>query len=455
MKKFSCFLFVFAAVFFAASAAVAAPKANGAEKLPKYIILFIGDGMSTPQRMLAEEFLRKSGKPGLAMNHMPYHCSTRSGSANSIVTDSAASGTAIACGTKTANGRIGVDASGKVRLQSAAEVARDKKWKVGIISTMTINHATPASFYGHRAKRQMYYELGIDLIESGFDFFAGGGIARGKNKEGADLYALARKKGYKTIVGDKKAFLALKPGCGKVIYSDMPGYMTLTIDAPQKAGTLAEMTAKGLELLKNPKGFFLMVEGGAIDTCGHANDPAGNLQETLELDKAVKVALNFAAKHPAETLIVVTGDHETGGMSLGCSSTGYALYPERLLAQKISAARFHALMKETRAKNKALTFADAQKMLTANFGFKFSGDVKKDPMVVTTAQKQLLADGFKAKRLAYAARTVMSQKAGVGWTTGSHTALPILTTATGVQAHRFSGYIENTDISRIIKSFIR
>ena len=112
-------------------------------------------------------------------------------------------------------------------------------------------------------------------------------------------------------------------------------------------------------------------------------------------------------------------------------------------------------MKKARGKNKALTFADTHKMLTEYFGFKFSGDVKKDPMVLTSAQKQLLADGFKKKRLAYAARTVMSQKAGVGWTTGSHTALPILTTAAGVQAQRFSGYIENTDIAKILKSLIR
>ena len=454
MKKIMCLLFVFAAFVFS-SCAAPCPPVKTAEKLPKYIILFIGDGMSSPQRMLAEEYLRKSGKPGLAMNHMPWHSSVRSASANSIVTDSAASGTAIACGTKTVNGRIGIDASGKVKLQSTAEFARDKNWKVGIISTMVINHATPASFYGHRLKRQMYYDLGLDLIDSGFDYFAGGGISRGKDKTRPDLYALARKKGYKTIISDRKAFLALKPGCGKVIYSAAPGFLPLVIDAPQTANALAEMTAKGLELLKNPKGFFLMVEGGAIDSCGHANDPAGNLRETLALDEAVKVAMKFAAKHPEETLIVVTGDHETGGMSLGCSSTGYALYPERLLAQKISAARFHALMKETRAKNKALTFADAQKMLTANFGFKFSGDVKKDPMVVTAAQKQLLADGFKAKRLAYAARSVMSQKAGIGWTTGSHTALPVLTTAAGVQAKRFSGYIENTDIAKILKSLIR
>ena len=139
----------------------------GGEKFPKYIILFIGDGMTYPQRMTAEEFVRKNGGKGLAMNHMPCHATTRSCSANSIVTDSAASGTAIACGRKTNNGRIGVDSSGKVKLESTAEFAARKGWKVGIVSTMVINHATPASFFGHRSSRSMYYELGLDMINSG------------------------------------------------------------------------------------------------------------------------------------------------------------------------------------------------------------------------------------------------------------------------------------------------
>ena len=123
MKKALLFLFLILAVV-----------VNAGEKLPKYIILFIGDGMSYPQRMIAEEYSVKMGTGKLAMNHLPFHATTRTSSANSIVTDSAASGTAIACGAKTNNGMIGVDPAGK-KLQSVAELARDKQWKVGIIST--------------------------------------------------------------------------------------------------------------------------------------------------------------------------------------------------------------------------------------------------------------------------------------------------------------------------------
>lgn len=445
MKKFLFLAALFCAVLL-----------QGGEKLPKYIILFIGDGMATPQRMIAEEFSLKSGYGKLLINHFPFHATTRTVSTNSLVTDSAAAGTAIACGTKTANGRIGVDPKGK-KLESVAELAKKKSYQVGIISTMVINHATPASFYGHRHSRQQYYELGLDLIESGFDLFAGGGIRQvSKNFKGPkpDIYGLARKKGYRTIT-DKKEFLALKPGSGRIIYSAAPGYMPAAMDTPPTGTTLAEMTAKALELLKNPKGFFLMVEGGTIDVYGHANEAAANLREVLALDQAVKAAVDFMKKHPEDTLIVVTGDHETGGMTMGFAGSGYSMSTERLAFQKVSAGAFAKIVKDAQKKNKNFSFADAQKLLTRAFGFKFSGDPKKDPMVLSAAQIKLLEDGFKKKKLAHAAKNVMSQKAGIGWTTGSHTALPVLTTSIGVQAQRFTGFIDNTDIAKKLKELLR
>ena len=439
---------------------------HAGEKLPKYIILFIGDGMATPQRMIAEEFGLKSGYGKLAINHLPYHATTRTVSANSLVTDSAAAGTAIACGAKTVNGRIGLDPAGK-RLESVAEVAKKKDYKVGIVSTMVINHATPASFYGHRSSRNQYYDLGLDLIDSNFDFFAGGGINHSTGKKNAkdakaakaakaaeaakpSLYDLAAKKGYKTLK-KKQDFLALKPGCGKVIYSVASGAMPAAMDTTAEGTTLEELTVKALELLKNPKGFFLMVEGGTIDSFGHANEAAANLHEVLALDKAVKAALEFQKKHPDETLIVITGDHETGGMTMGFAGSGYAMYVERLALQKGTANKFRHVLKEVKPK----TFADVQKHLTEYFGFKFTGNIKEDPMVLTPQQIQILEEGFKKGNLHNAAKLVMSQKAGIGWTTGSHTALPVLTTSIGVQGERFTGFIDNTDIAKKLKELIR
>ena len=447
-------------LFFALVCAVAL---SAGEKLPKYIILFIGDGMSTPQRMMAEEFSRKTGKGELVINHFPFHASTRTVSTSSLVTDSAAAGTAIACGTKTANGRIGVTPDGRTRFESVAELAKKKNYKVGIVTTVTINHATPASFYGHRISRSQYYELGLDLVNSNFDYFAGGGVAFPAGKpapKGAPLpnlpniYDLAAKKGYK-VLKDKKAFMALKPGSGKILYSGAPGRIPAAIDAGKEDITLAELTAKGLELLKNDKGFFLMVEGGTIDSYGHGNEAASNLREVLALDDAVKVAVKFMEKHPEDTLIVVTGDHETGGMSMGFAGSGYAMYMERLALQKVSIGKFASLLKDARQAKKDFSYADAQKMITKYFGLQFTGDLKKEPMALSSEQKKALEAAFKKNRLPGALKTVMNQKAGIGWTTGAHTALPVLTTSTGVQAKRFSGFIDNTDIAKTLKSLLK
>ena len=251
-----------------------------------------------------------------------------------------------------------------------AELAKKKNYKVGIVTTMTINHATPASFYGHRISRSQYYELGVDLVNSDFDYFAGGGVAfpAGKPaKKGApapnlpNIYDLAAKKGYK-VLKDKKAFMALKPGSGKILYSGAPGRISAAIDAGKEDITLAELTAKGLELLKNEKGFFLMVEGGTIDSYGHGNEAASNLREVLALDDAVKEAVKFMKKHPQDTLIVVTGDHETGGMTMGFAGSGYAMYMDRLAHQKVSISKFGSLLKDARKAKKDFSYADVQKM---------------------------------------------------------------------------------------------
>ena len=424
---------------------------------PKYVFLFIGDGMATPQRMVADEFSRKIGRGQLVINTLPSHATTRTSSSSSLVTDSAAAATAIACGEKTKNGRIGMDHDGKRKLESVAYVAKKNGKKVGIVTSVTINHATPAGFYSHRPSRSQYYAIGLDLINSGFDYFGGGGVAKNNDKKApeykGDIYKLAEKAGFK-VVSTKEELLALKKGCGKVLARGSEGYLPYSIDKKRSVATLAEFTAKGIELLDNPKGFFMMVEGGAIDSFGHANDAAGNLHEVLAFDDAVKVAVKFAEKHPQETLIVVTGDHETGGMTMGFAGTGYAMYMERLIYQKCSISTFAEKIRTARKADKNFSFEDAQKMLTKDFGFKFSGNIKKDPLVLTAKEIKILKDGFNEGKLPQSARIVMNGKAGIGWTTGSHTALPVLTTSKGAKAEIFTGFIDNTDIAKKLKTVL-
>ena len=446
---------------------------------PKYVFLFIGDGMSVPQRMTAEEFSRKSGAGPLAMNAMPFSAMTRTCSVDSLVTDSAAAATAIACGTKTKNHYSGVDPEGKP-LFSFAAAAKKAGVKVGIITTVTITHATPAGFYAHRKNRGDAYGISLDLADSGFDFFAGGGLdVNDKNtlkhkqyEEFGDAYEYVRSKGYK-FVETKDQFLALKPGDGKVFTKFTNGALDSTIDADGTQPTLAEMVAKATEMLDGESGFFIMAEGGRIDWAGHGNDAATNLRDVLALDEAVKVAVKFQEKHPDDTLIVVTGDHETGGMSMGFAGTGYALYMDRLANQTMSVGKFGDKVNAAFKANPNLSFDDVKPIIAEAFGFKFEGDAKKDGMVLTETELKGIVeafnhdvefhkskieensqyDGEKRYLLGGECRIVMSHKCGIGWSSGAHTAMPVLTTAKGRCAEKFSGFIENTDIAKAMKAF--
>lgn len=411
---------------------------------PKNIILFIGDGMSTPQRMVADEFARHTGHKPLALNRMPHQATMRTCSASNLVTDSAASATAIACGVKTYNGAIGVDPNHK-SVNSIAYEAKKAGKKVGIMTTVTINHATPSGFYGHRNHRSEGYGLGLDLIASNYDFFAGGGCMnvndKGHPEYKGSIYELAKKAGYKVLDHDRKGFDALKKG-DKAWFIASTAEMPYSIDAAKwkDKPTLAEMTAKGLEVLENDKGFFLMVEAGKIDYAGHANDPAANLHDVLALDDAVVVALKWAKQHK-DTLVVVTGDHETGGLTMGFAGTGYNLYLDHLARQKCSADYLTEKLRENAFADFNACFA----FLKENFGMedKDRGECEK------------AWNGNRVNAIPTTVKLLVSHKSGLAWTSNTHTALPVLTTANGTGAEAFTGFMDNTDISKLLKEYVK
>lgn len=456
-------------------AALAAVSLQAA--VPKYVFVFIGDGMSTPQRMVAENFAAKTGHGDFAMNLLPYQANTRTRSADAVITDSAAAATAIACGVKTKNGSLGVDPEGN-RVQSVAEVARDRGMKVGIMTTVGIVHATPAGFYAHRTKRGQLYRIGLDLVDSGFDYFAGGGV-HGANDQTddseyrGDLFDLARKAGY-VVCTNRAEWAALRPGVKSwTLFS----YWTMgyAIDGSTGNPTLAEIVEKGIEVLDNPKGFFMMCEGGEVDHAGHANDAATSLHEVLALDDAVKVALRFQERHPDETLVIVTGDHETGGLSMGFAGIGGHFNVEVLAQQKISTEQFSndikALIRERKGE---VTFEEVKPLVTEKFGLRFDR-TKKDPLLVTPDEERKLSAAFAqdienvrkklrdttahdvARRYAFAqaVKNVLNAHAGVGWGSGAHTALPTLTTAKGAGAEILVGMTENTDIANRLKALLK
>ena len=449
---------------------------------PKYVFVIIGDGMSTPQRMVSEEFSRAIGRGPLVMNQLPFQSTTRTRAADALVTDSAAAATAIACGEKAKVEALGVAPDGR-RLESVAEVAHKKGMKVGIMTTVTIVHATPAGFYAHQPSRGSFYRIALDLIDSGFDYFAASGVydkADDKADEAyrGNVFELGAKAGY-TLVRDRAALQALKPGVGKVwgVFGD--GGLDFAIDGVADQPTLADMLRKGIELLEGPQGFFIMAEGGKVDYAAHANDAATTVREILATDEAVRVAMDFLKAHPDETLVLVTGDHETGGMTMGFAGVGYNFYVELLARQTISCERFSGLIAERLKVNPKTSVEDLLPLLKEKFGLLASVSeavteadkrlvlspkeilelrkaLKHDAKFVSTNQIETRKhDVPRRMRFASTAKRLLDQHAGVGWTTGAHTALPTMTTAAGVGAERFSGYLENTDIARTIKDLLR
>ncbi|NMA45469.1 MAG: alkaline phosphatase [Lentisphaerae bacterium] len=508
MKSHSNSASLFLRVFFVlalAFSAVAAPV--------KYVFLFIGDGMAAPQRTMAADFAKRVHDYELLINELPYAVATTTHAANSLITDSAASGTAFACGAKTNNGYIGVTPDGKP-VESVAYVAQKAGKKVGIITSVTINHATPAAFYAHNLSRNNYYEIGLDMVASGFDFFGGGAVGKHndtKSKRYAgSIYDLAAKAGYTVIVGDQDKIRALQPGGGKVFAAAQHSTMPYAIDAKKDDLTLADITEKAIELLDNPKGFFMMVEGGKIDWMCHANDAASVIGEMISFDQAVRVAYSFAQKHPDDTLIVVTGDHETGGLTLGFAGAGYQQHLELLGKQAGTIDSFRSLLKDLLAQ-KWQSLAEVYTLIDAFFSMKVDGPAD-DPLTLTAIEKEKIdksyareivqlngerklaacKDAYEAKKkttpeaehaaltkaykaeeaaiqaalaaelkampgsaLAIQVLHIFNQKCGVAWNSFNHTALPVTTTAVGKRADEILAATDNTKIAEVLKAMLQ
>lgn len=284
----------------------------------KYVFLFIGDGMG-PVHV---------GAAHPAFTDFPVSGSVSTKDISGGVPDSAAAATAIATGHKTSSGTLAMDSTGLRTYRSIAYRAHDSGWKVGILSTVSLNHATPAAFYASSRTRSDYYGIGNQMPESGFEYFAGGGLLsrKGTGGERPDLVEKLRDSGYR-IISTRAGFLATTPGPDRnfVMNEKLDASETMPYDIERSAGDpeLADFVTKGIELLGSETGFFMMVEGGKIDPASHENMTARVIGEIRALDRAVDVARRFAALHPGDTLILVTADHETGGMRLGSGGVSW------------------------------------------------------------------------------------------------------------------------------------
>ena len=472
--------------------ATALSATSTALKAPKYVFLFIGDGMSYPQFQSASDYLGALADPDyqlaepslddnqgavldgpVALNFMDFDVvgSAVTYDSNSFAPDSASTATSISTGHKTYSGSINVDETATVEYETITEKVHDQLgMKVGVISSVNLNHATPAAFYAHQASRNDYYDIGLELVESGFEYFAGGGLLKPTGAEGnqEDLYALAEKAGYDVVKTQAEAEKVTADN-GKVILIDEHladgDAMAYELDRTDDMWSLADYVEKGIEVLDNDKGFFLMCEGGKIDWACHANDAASSIHDTLALADAVQEAVDFAKQHPEETLILVTGDHETGGLTIGFAGTDYDTYLSQLESQKISFAKFDSDYVSSYKTNKTsfeAVLTDIEKL----FGLKAKGEAG-DRLVLTDYELGLLKTAYEksingtatgmAEQEEYVAygtyepltvtiTHILNNKSGVSFTSYSHTGLPVAVFADGVNADQFKGYYDNTDI---------
>ncbi|WP_318349416.1 alkaline phosphatase [Aquipluma nitroreducens] len=272
----------------------------------KNIILMIGDGMG-----LAQVYSAMTANGGhLYLENFRNIGFSRTYSSDNYITDSAAGGTALATGVKTYNGAIGVDPDKKPVI-NIRELAEYKGLKTGIISTSSITHATPASFIAHVDSRGSYEDIALDFLKTNIDVFIGGGIKNfEERRDRRNLSQELKDKSYQVLYTIEDI--------QKVKSGKLAGLTAQEHNKPmpERGEMLVPATQIAINILsQSKKGFFLMVEGSEIDFFGHRNSLPGVILETLDFDRAVGVALKFAA-YNRETLVIVTADHETGGMSI-------------------------------------------------------------------------------------------------------------------------------------------
>ena len=493
------------------SAEVAPPSGNA-----KYVFLMIGDGMASVQIHAAEAFLASidvndiddktlSKSVDLAMNsELPFMGMQKTWAYNALITDSAAAGTALACGHKTYSGAISVDPEDpNLAYKTLAELAKEQGKMVGILSSVSLDHATPAVFYSHQDSRNKYFHIAQEAANSGTVDFIGGGsfryidgytgsraaswpeLAKG-NPDVTNLWEQFANNGF-AVVHNLADLENVPAGMKCVAASDSTqdsAAMHYEIDRLASGEwSLAEVTSEAIRLLDNPNGFFMMVEGGKIDWTCHANDAVTSVYDTLAFDDACRVVIEFANQHPGECLIVVTADHETGGLTQGWAGTMYDSSYQNLTQQTMSFQAFSDWLVEYQqnplslwnmmldiinvfgpadADIRMLDLEDDDEMLRKIqevFGIDYASltDLQKGQLeeaydrqlsgeeIRGSEEDYLIYGGYDP--LGVACTHLVNARAGLGWTSYSHTAVPVPVMANDAA---FVGYYDNTDVAKKI-----
>ena len=436
----------------------------------KYVFYFIGDGMGLGHVNATETYNRdvlRSDSPILMLT-FPVASQARSYSASSPITDSAAAGTALSSGIKTKNSMVGMNPD-TVPVNSIAVDFMQAGYAVGVGTTVQADDATPAAWYAHAANRGMKETIAPQAAESGLAFLAGGDFKlRGAGEVAFKDYLQTMRKGGYEVAEGYAAFNELKGKGGKLpqkilMYPADPagGQVGYTLDSIPGAMTCAQITEACLQTLENvnPDRFLMMIEGGNIDWAAHSNDGGGVIKEILNFQDAINVAYQFYLRHPSETLIVVTADHDTGGMSLGRNGGAYNLaYAD---AQKISKDAFADWTRNWGRNTKNPTWEEMEKTLREKLGFWTTVPVSGEE---TVELRQLFDETFISKKAedektlyhtfnAFTAKAfaILNHHMGIGWTTTYHAGNFVPVYAVGANSQYFTGCLNNTDIPKLIK----
>lgn len=441
------------------SAHAAAPSKNIA---PKNVIFMIGDGMGpaylAAYRYYKDDASTKAVEPTI-FDQLWVGVATTYPDDHTVVTDSAAAATALSTHIKTYNGAIAVDHDHKP-LTTMMEIAKGKGMATGIVATAQINHATPAAFMAHNKTRKAYNEIANDYVDNKVDgklvadLMFGGGISYFERKD-RNLASEFKAAGYQ-YANNWQDFKNINKLPAMALLSPVGFPSALDTNVPQP---LAQMTDKALTLLGQEKqGFAIMIEGSQIDWCGHANDVACAMGEMQDFDNAIRVAKAFVDKHP-DTLLVITADHETGGLSLGSKGV-YAWKRDVIKGVKQTAAALAKTLVQASPEQLAsvwqaqtsLKLTDAEwTALTANVAAikpAFNGKDWSKEEDLLEAQAELL------EPLAKNIKQLVDQYSQTGWTSGAHTAIDVPVMAYGAGASQFAGFQDNTQIAEKLLKII-
>jgi alkaline phosphatase len=423
--------------------ASAAAAAVPGEARPRSVILMIPDGCGPAAVTLAR---LAAGRP-LSLDSILVGM-VETYSADSHVTDSAASATAYATGFKTDNRMLAVDPEGRP-LGTLLEAAETAGLATGLVTTAPLTDATPAAFAAHVAQRTMEDEIALELLDHHVDVLLGGGwrhwrpeAVGGRRQDGRDLFVELRERG--RPVTTTRAELAAQHA---VPLLGLFGERQIDLEADRDTSlepSLDEMAAKALELLGGGRrGFFLMIEGGRIDDAAHDDDPAALAREVLAFDRVVARVLAFA-RRDGRALVVACADHETGGLGLGlrtAHASPYAVFPESLANARESLLRMSDSI-----------LAGGDPVEVAKRGTGVSEISREEQAGLRGAAAA--PDSLARDELLQALSAIESRRARVGWSTGGHTGVDVGLYAFGPGREGFIGLHENTEVSRLIAGLL-